>query len=223
MSPFSSQRASTQRASTRRPFLVRALALLAVAAVVCLAAAPAGAGGELDEQRSPKVTVTGTKLKASGDIGTPDDPAIGKVAPELTGLSLAGKATTFGDDGTPRILVFLSHSCPHCQAEVPRIVKLAKAGKLDGVEIQTVATNTTKQLPNWPPSKWLKREGWPYKPVLADDDQLRAFFAYGGEAFPYFVFVGADGKVAGRVSGEIEPASLATAAENLVAGQSLFE
>ena len=212
----------SQQASAHRSFLVRALALLAVVAVVGLAAAPAGAA-ELDEERSPKITVTGTKLKSSGDIGTPDDPAIGKVAPELSGLSLAGKKTTVGNDGTPRILIFLSHSCPHCQAEVPRIVKLAKAGELDGVEIQTIATNTTKQLPNWPPSKWLKREHWPYKPVLADDDQLRAFFAYGGEAFPYFVFVGADGKVAGRVSGEIDPDSLATAAGNLAAGQSLFE
>ena len=208
--------------SKRRAFLVRALALLAVASVVALAAAPAGAA-ELDEERSPKITVTGTKLKSSGDVGTPDDPAIGKVAPELSGLSLAGKKITVGGDGTPRILIFLSHSCPHCQAEVPRIVKLAKQGKLDGVEIDTVATNTTKQLPNWPPSKWLKREHWPYKPVLADDDQLRAFFAYGGEAFPYFVFVGADGKVAGRASGEIDPDDLATAAQDLAAGQSLFE
>jgi thiol-disulfide isomerase/thioredoxin len=206
----------------RQALLVRALALLAVIAVVGLAAAPAGAG-ELNDERSPKITVTGTKLKSSGDIGTPDDPAIGKVAPELSGLSLTGKKLTVGDDGTPRIVLFLSHSCPHCQAEVPRIVKLAKAGKLDGVEIDTVATNTTKQLPNWPPSKWLKREDWPYRPVLADDADLHAFFGYGGEAFPYFVFVGADGKVAGRVSGEIAPTSLATAAENLAAGQSLFE
>jgi thiol-disulfide isomerase/thioredoxin len=208
--------------SRHRPVLVQALALLAVVAVVGLAAAPAGAA-ELDDQRSPKVKVTGTKLKASGDIGTADDPAIGKTAPELSGLSLTGKKITVGNDGAPRILVFLSHACPHCQAEVPRIVKLAEAGELDGVEIDTVATNTTKQLPNWPPSKWLKREDWPYKPVLADDDRLRAFFGYGGEAFPYFVFVGADGKVAGRVSGEIDPDSLATAADNLVAGQSLFE
>lgn len=208
--------------SRHRPVLVRALALLAVVAVVGLAAAPAGAA-ELDDQRSPKIKVTGAKLKASGDIGTADDPAIGKPAPELSGLSLAGKKITVGDDGTPRILVFLSHSCPHCQAEVPRIVKLAEDGELDGVEVDTIATNTTKQLPNWPPSKWLKREDWPYKPVLADDDHLRAFFAYGGEAFPYFVFVDADGQVAGRVSGEIDPDALAAAAQNLVAGRSLFE
>jgi thiol-disulfide isomerase/thioredoxin len=201
--------------------MLRVLALVAVVVVIGVAAAPVGAA-ELDDERSPKVTVTGTKLKASGDIGTADDPAIGKIAPDLTGLSLSGKKMTFGNDGTPRILVFLSHSCPHCQAEVPRIVKLADQGKLEGVEIDTVATNTTKQLPNWPPSKWLRSEDWPFRPVLADDAKLRAFFAYGGEAFPYFVLVDADGKVAGRASGELAPAAIEQAVKRLAAGQSLF-
>jgi thiol-disulfide isomerase/thioredoxin len=221
----STSKAGSSNAGSSKPraWTLRVLALVAVAAVVGLAAAPAGAGTGLDDERSPKVTVTGKKLKASGDIATPDDPAIGKTAPELSGLSLTGKKTTFANDGTPRMLIFLSHSCPHCQAEVPRIVKLAKAGKLDGVEVDTVATNTTTELPNWPPSEWLADEDWPYRPVLADDSDLRAFFGYGGEAFPYFVFVDADGKVAGRVSGELEPATLAGIAERLAAGQSLFE
>jgi cytochrome c biogenesis protein CcmG/thiol:disulfide interchange protein DsbE len=204
-----------------RAWLLRVLALVAVVVLVGVAAVPVGAA-ELDDERSPKVTVTGTKLEASDDIRTADDPAIGKTAPDLTGLSLSGKKMTFANDGTPRVLVFLSHSCPHCQAEVPRIVKLAKQGKLEGVEIDTVATNTTKQLPNWPPSKWLRSEGWPFRPVLADERKLRAFFGYGGEAFPYFVFVDADGKVAGRASGELDPAAIEQAVKRLAAGQSLF-
>lgn len=206
---------------THGAWIVRLLALAVTVAVLALAAAPLGAA-ELDDERSPKVTVIGKKLKASADEGTADDPAIGKTAPGLKGLSLEGKKIKFVNDGTPRIVLFLSHSCPHCQAEVPRIVQLEQEGMLEGVEIDTVATNTTKQLPNWPPSKWLKSEDWPYQPVLADDDQLRAFFRYGGEAFPYFVFVDADGKVAGRASGELDPDALAQAAQNLVAGESLF-
>ncbi len=71
-------------------------------------------------------------------------------------------------------------------------MELAKQGKLDGVEIDTVTTNTSKSLQNWPPSKWLKREHWPFTPVLADDGKLRAFFGYGGQAFPYFVLVDAE-------------------------------
>jgi len=209
------------RPSTTKPRIVRALALGLAVALLGLVAAPAGAA-ELEDERSPRVKVTGKKLKTSADEGTADDPAIGKTAPELIGLSLAGKKVTVGNDGEPRILVFLSHSCPHCQAEVPRIVELEQEGLLDGVEIDTIATNTSDQLPNWPPSEWLRDEDWPYSPVLADDERLRAFFAYGGEAFPYFVFVDADGKVAGRVSGEIDPEVLALAAERLQAGRSLF-
>jgi len=202
--------------------MLRVLALATVAAVVALAAAPAGAA-ELDDERSPKVTVTGKKLKASEDVGTADDPAIGKVAPELSALSLTGKKVTMGNDGEPRIIVFLSHSCPHCQAEVPVIVELADEGKLDGVEIDTVATNTTKQLPNWPPSDWLREEGWPFRPVLADDEDLTAFFAYGGEAFPYFVFVDAEGEIVARASGELPADVLEEAAQRLAAGEPIFE
>jgi thiol-disulfide isomerase/thioredoxin len=196
--------------------------LVAAFVAVGLAAAPALAGG--DPEVSPKVTIVGKKLAASDDVGSVDDPAIGKTAPTLKGRSLDGKRVTLEGDGvTPRIIVFLSHSCPHCQAEVPEIVKLAEEGKLDGVEIQTVTTNTSEDLDNYPPSKWLKREGWPFSPVLADDSRLRGFFAFGGEAFPYFVFVDADGKVAARASGELSPNTISSAAERLVAGESLFD
>jgi len=200
----------------------RALALLTVAALAVVAASPAGAAG-LDDERSPRVQVKGGALSESADLGTPDDPAIGETAPTLTGLSLTGKKVTFGTDGKPRIIVFLSHSCPHCQAEVPRIVKLAKQGKLDGVEVDTVVTNTSKSLPNWPPSEWLREEGWPFRPVLTDDAKLRAFFGYGGDAFPYFVFVGADGKVVARVNGEQKAAVLAEAATRLAEDKPFFD
>jgi thiol-disulfide isomerase/thioredoxin len=201
----------------------RGAAVLAALALVLVAAAPAQAAPKLDDERSPRVVITKKALAQSEDLGTSKDPAIGKVAPTLKGLSLAGKPVTVGNDGKPRIVLFLSHSCPHCQAEVPEIVKLAQAGKLDGVEVDTVATNTTKSLPNWPPSKWLKREHWPYSPVLADDSRLRGFAAYGGTAFPYFVFVGADGKVVARVTGELPAATLAEAARRLAADEPFFE
>jgi thiol-disulfide isomerase/thioredoxin len=208
--------------SMRRKWTLRVLTLGLAAFMLGLAAAPAGAA-ELDDERSPNVKVVGKALKASDDVGNADDPAIGKKVPRLKGLSLDGEKITFKSDGTPRILVFLSHSCPHCQAEVPRIVELAEDGQLEGVEIDTVTTNTTKQLPNWPPSDWLEEESWPFSPVLADDDDLSAFFGFGGEAFPYFVAVDADGRVAGRASGELDPDVLAEVAQRLAAGQSLFE
>jgi thiol-disulfide isomerase/thioredoxin len=208
--------------STRTRRIRRALiALVAASALSLVAAAPAHAAG-LDDERSPRVRVTDGPLLPSDHLGTAQDEEIGEVAPTLRGLSLTGKSITVGNDGKARIVVFLSHSCPHCQAEVPEIVKLAKQGKLDGVEVDTVATNTSKSLPNWPPSKWLKREHWPFRPVLADDGRLRAFLGYGGQAFPYFVFVGADGKVAARASGELPRSTLAKAAQKLADGEPFF-
>jgi thiol-disulfide isomerase/thioredoxin len=192
-----------------------------IASMLALVAGPAGAKDSKTEI-SKKVVVTGAALEASDDISTAADPAIGKTAPTLTGRGFDGKKVTIGGPGEPRMVIFLSHSCPHCQAEVPRIVKLAKQGKLDGVEVETVTTNTNEDLPNYPPSKWLAREDWPFPTVLADDADLRAFFAYGGEAFPYFVLLDAEGKVVARTSGELAPKTIAAAAKNLAAGKSVF-
>ena len=106
------------------------------------------------------------------------------------------------------------------QAEVPRIVALQKAGKLKGVDFTGVTTNTSPELPNYPPSAWLAREHWPFR-VLADSKKLTAAQAYGLPAFPYFVFVDKDGKVAARATGEILPNDLASVVKSLAAGQPL--
>jgi thiol-disulfide isomerase/thioredoxin len=200
----------------------RLVALALVVLSLGVAAAPALArvsGREL----STRVRLPDGKLPAAEDLGTPDDPAVGKTAPAIVGQGFDGEKVRFANNGTPRIVLFLSHSCPHCQAEVPRIVELAEEGKLAGVEIDTVTTNTSKDLPNYPPSKWLNREDWPFSPVLLDDKKLRAFFGYGGDAYPYFVFIGADGVVKARISGELGKATLAEVAARLVADESLFE
>jgi cytochrome c biogenesis protein CcmG/thiol:disulfide interchange protein DsbE len=207
--------------TTRR--LGRPIATLLVASALLLGlGAPAGAKGLDSNERSPHVRIVGTKLVASDKIGTPQDPAIGKTAPTLKGLSLTGKKVAIRNDGKPHVVLFLSHSCPHCQAEVPVIAKLAQQGKLDGVEFDTVATNTSKLLPNWPPSKWLKASKWPFHPVLADDARLRAFLGYGGQAFPYFVLVGADGKVVARAAGELPRSTITEAAARLASGKPIF-
>jgi cytochrome c biogenesis protein CcmG/thiol:disulfide interchange protein DsbE len=200
----------------------RLVTLAAVVLALGLAAAPALASVP-ERETSTRVRLPDGKLPAAEDLGTPDDPAIGKAAPPIVGQGFDGQKVTFASDGTPRIVLFLAHSCPHCQAEVPRIVELAESGKLDGVQIDTVTTNTSKSQPNYPPSKWLSDEDWPFSPVLLDDKKLRAFFGYGGDAFPYFVFVGADGLVKARITGELGKEALAEIASRLVAGESLFE
>ncbi len=172
-----------------------ATAVVAAGLVFTTFATPAGAA---KQELGPRVKIKGAALPdADETIGSADDPAIGRTPPTLVGEGFNGKPVTVAHtEGTPRMVLFLSHSCPHCQAEVPVLVKLAKQGKLDGLEVDTISTNASESLPNYPPSKWLKRERWPFKPVLADDARLRALLAYGGTAFPYFVFIGADGTVA---------------------------
>ena len=58
---------------------------------------------------------------------------------------------------------FVAHWCPHCQAEVPRIVALAEQGRLpEGVDVAAVSTAVDATAPNYPPSAWLDRVGWPF-------------------------------------------------------------
>jgi len=201
---------------TRPRLLTAALAALFLVAL----ATPAAAA---KQELSPRIRVQGSELPAEDEtVGTADDPAVGRTPPTLVGEGFNGKPVTVGQNDLPRLVIFLAHWCPHCQAEVPLLVKLAKKGALDGIEVDTVTTNTNKNYPNFPPSKWLKREHWPFKPVLADDDKLRAFTAFGGTDFPYFVFVAPDGTVAVRTSGELSPKTITEVVRRLVAGEPMF-
>jgi thiol-disulfide isomerase/thioredoxin len=118
------------------------------------------------------------------------------------------------------MIVFVAHWCPHCQAEVPRLVSLAKQGVFDGVQVSAVATSTSDQAPNYPPSAWLKDVKWPF-PVLADSEAGTAAKAYGLSAFPYFVLVNPDGTVAGRGTGELPEDQLEANITALKAGKDL--
>jgi hypothetical protein len=74
-----------------------------------------------------------------------------------------------------------------------------------GVDVIAVATSTDPASPNFPPSEWLAREEFPVLwPVMADSAEKTAAGAMGVSGFPFFVLIGADGKVAFRGSGEIE-------------------
>lgn len=168
------------------------------------------------EQTRP-VTITGTSLP---ELGSGTDNAIGQLIPEVTGASFDGAPVSIAHDGRAKLVLFVAHWCPHCQAEVPRLVSLAKNGQIAGVDVIGIPTSTTNQAPNYPPSAWLAREKWPF-PVLLDTAKGKAGQAYGLSAFPYFVFVDASGKVVGRTSGEIQPAQVEAIFDALAKGQPL--
>jgi len=155
-----------------------------------------GSGASVREQQP--VTVTGTPLV---ELADGDDAAIGATIPSVTGSSFDGSAVSIAP-GSKYLLVFLAHWCPHCQAEVPVLVDHCAANGLpEGVEVVAIATATTPDRPNYPPSDWLSDEGWT-PPVLADSAEFEAAKAFGVSAFPFFVFVNSDGTVSSRITGE---------------------
>jgi thiol-disulfide isomerase/thioredoxin len=220
------QRASAAAATRQRRnrwLIWGGVAAVVVIAVVIALASSGGNGGSSSATTTKfeihAVTITGTHLPKFSGSGS--DPAVGQPIPTAAGVSVFdGAPVTIKPTGKPQMLVFVAHWCPHCQAEIPRLVTLAKQGVFDGVDVTAVATGTDPAAPNYPPSAWLKKAGWPF-PVMADSAQATAANAYGISAYPYFVLVDANGNVAGRATGEVSAASIKTNIQALKAGTPL--
>jgi thiol-disulfide isomerase/thioredoxin len=152
-----------------------------------------------------EITVSGDALPAFDSNSSATDTAIGLSAPVVSGKGFTGTEITTDGAGTPTLLVFLAHWCPHCQREVPLLVQWEKDGKTPtGIDVIAVATGTDPANPNFPPSEWLAREEFPALwPVIADSADKKAADAFGLSGYPYFVLVDAQGKVFKRLSGEI--------------------
>ncbi|MFN8023551.1 MAG: TlpA disulfide reductase family protein [Acidimicrobiales bacterium] len=172
-----------------------------VLGVVAILSTTGGKDDDGDFSQNRPVTITGDALPTLPDPPA-DDPAVGLVAPTLAGQNFEGIAVDV-DPGAPTLLVFVAHWCPHCQAEVPRLVQWNNDKRVPaGLRVVGVSTSVDERRDNYPPSDWLAREGFPW-PVLADSEAQDAASAYGLPGFPYFVLLDADGKVLWRASGEI--------------------
>jgi thiol-disulfide isomerase/thioredoxin len=166
-----------------------------------------------EEYGSP--TVTGESLPVLDESS--DDPAVGMPAPEVGGTDFAGNEVVVSNDGSRKIMVFLAHWCPHCQDEVPAVQGWLEENRLpEGIELYSVATSINSARDNFPPSAWLEREGWT-PPVIVDDEAQTVAEAFGLSAFPYWVFIGEDGNVVGRLSGAIGAAAFSALVDNLAA------
>lgn len=164
---------------------------------------------------SQPVTVTGTPLTPFDASASPD-PAFGLDAPGLSGLNFSGEAITVEPGtGGPYMLVYLAHWCPHCNVEVPRLIDWKNSGAVPAeLQVIGIATAASEGSANFPPAVWFSNKGWPW-PVMVDEangagEAGKAAVAYGASGWPYFVIVGADGKVKARVSGEVEVSDLQT-------------
>ncbi len=189
--------------ATRRPRIPGALIATVGVAVLALAALLTFflTNGTSRSEPGPTVSVAGAALVALPSSGA--DPAIGAVLPTLTGTDLAGKPMTIGPTGSPQVVLIVAHWCPHCQAEVPRLVSWLRTSSLPGgARFVTLSTSINAARPNFPPSAWLEREGWSAT-VLNDDAASAGLHALGMSSFPGFVFVNSDGTVAARLTGEL--------------------
>ena len=208
MSPSKSAKRPTRASRGGRGALIA----LVVGAVVVLAAIIAVVATRSDNAsagpQTYPVTVTGTPLPTFPDPPAAD-PAVGHKAPTLTGQSLFdGSPLTIAPDGKPKLVVFVAHWCPHCQRDVPIMVQwMASGQKPADLEVVAVATGTSSNAPNYPPSSWLKRENWP-TPVLADSSNYDAAKAYGLPGYPFLTLLGPDGTVKARTSGEFTAVQL---------------
>ncbi len=156
------------------------------------------------DPETAQVTVAGDPLPilaSNAPVG--QDIAFGWDAPTITGSDWKGNPVTIDPaDGRPKLIVFLAHWCPHCQAEVPEVQGwIDQTGGNPDVDLYGVATSINRSRPNWPPGDWLDREGWT-APTLIDRNN-KAATAYGLSAFPYWVVVNAEGKVTYRVAAGI--------------------
>ena len=105
------------------PVVPIAIAFVVLAAVVALVLA--GGDGEVKSDARSQygaVEIDGTALPPLAGA-TPDaDPAVAMAAPTLTGTNFEGDPVTVPSSERPTLLVFAAHWCPHCQAEIPRLV-----------------------------------------------------------------------------------------------------
>jgi thiol-disulfide isomerase/thioredoxin len=124
---------------------------IAVAALALVSSA-CGSNGATNDTAYGTVTITGSLPQYGGE----PDAAAGMALPEVSGTGLDGEAESITRDGSAKVIVMLAHWCPHCQAEVPRLVDWMASGDIpQGVEVIGIATATTAERPNYPPGAWL--------------------------------------------------------------------
>jgi cytochrome c biogenesis protein CcmG/thiol:disulfide interchange protein DsbE len=184
--------------------VIVALALVAVGVTVLNKDDSNDASDDVVEFRP--VTTTGDALPSqySDEQGTQLNEAVGAQAPDLNGSDFKGTSVNITKDGRGKAIVFAAHWCPHCQKEVPLLADwiAANKAKYPNVDFYMVATASTPQRANFPPSAWLSKVKWP-APIIADDNAYDAAKAYGLGSYPYMVFLDGQNKVVTRTSGEL--------------------
>jgi len=146
------------------------------------------------------VTLEGALLPPLGDG---DDPAVGTLAPTMSGFAFDGTPVTVDPSKGPVMLVFLAHWCPHCNREIPQLNAWRDVGDMpDDLQVVGVITAVDPNAENYPPSEWIPATEWTW-PVIADSPEMDAASGFGVSGFPFAVIIDTDGTVLARWSGEV--------------------
>ncbi len=131
-------------------------------------------------------------------------------APEMQGMTLEGRNYSL-KTGTIAVVNVWASWCAPCRAEAPTLAALSlKYPKVSFVGILTRDNISTANA-------FIKRFNIPY-PTLKDDSILLGFRnSLIANAIPSTVIIDKDGKVAGRISGEVTVASLTDLIDRVVA------
>lgn len=218
----------TQKSSKTFPIVI-SLAAIAMVAVIVLTITSEKEKDAANSKIEVSETVNVSSASINGKVGEASlpafdeaaqagpDPAVGMIVPQFSGQNFQAKDVKVQPEGKPYAIVFLAHWCPHCQKEVPKLVMMHADGQLpEDVDFIAVATGTNNDAVNYPPSKWLNNEGWPWS-IVADSQGAEIANAFGLTGYPYVVYVNADGTVHKRTSGEVEDSQIIANANAIAA------
>ena len=212
-----------------RTILYVVIVVVGIAGAVALGTS----GGSSDTTTDTVVTVPGgvqpaeyQKVSSTGGMLAPlpesgADTETGKSVAVLKGYDLQGRPVTIdpAGEGKATMVVFLAHWCPHCNREIPVLNKWRESGEVPtGLRVVGITTGSKADQANWPPSKWMTAMKWPFE-VMADSEAQEAAAAYGVAGYPFIAFVGANGKITARTSGEIPVEQLQIYANAAVAAK----
>ena len=212
-----------------RTILYVVLVVVGIAGAVALGTS----GGSSDTTTDTVVTVPGgvqpaeyQKVSSTGGMLAPlpesgADTETGKSVAVLKGYDLQGRPISIdpAGEGKATMVVFLAHWCPHCNREIPVLNKWRESGEVPtGLRVVGITTGSKADQANWPPSKWLTAMKWPFE-VMADSEAQEAARAYGVGGYPFMAFVGANGKITARTSGEVPVEQLQIYANAAVAAK----
>jgi thiol-disulfide isomerase/thioredoxin len=123
----------------------------------------------------------------------------GKDAPTFRGVSLDGKTYSLETlKGKTILLDFWASWCGPCLRSMPVVEKLHNDFRADGLVVLAVDVGETRETVE----KFLKTKTLPYPVIMGDEAGIPA--AYAVNAFPTFVMIAPDGKIAAHQIGFME-------------------